>query len=83
MQILPEAEAVTDPDEDERWSRYPLGLIADPRSGDKGGNANVGIWVGTPDAWRWLRHAVTEERFKELVPESSESGSRPIRASPP
>ncbi len=49
----------------------PLGSVVNARSGDKGGSANVGIWVRTPDAWHWLRRTVTEQRFKELVPESS------------
>ena len=50
----------------------PLGRIANARSGDKGGSANVGIWVRNPDAWRWLRQTMTEQRFKELVPEASD-----------
>ena len=32
----------------------PLGTICGARSGDKGGNANVGLWVRTPEAYRWL-----------------------------
>ncbi|MGI5376250.1 acyclic terpene utilization AtuA family protein [Streptomyces sp. CA-251387] len=50
--------------------RAPLGLIAGARSGDKGGNANVGVWVRTDDAWRWLAHELTADRFQELIPES-------------
>ena len=50
----------------------PLGRIANARSGDKGGSANVGVWVRTPDAWRWLRDTMTEQRFKDLVPEAAE-----------
>ncbi|MFE6172877.1 acyclic terpene utilization AtuA family protein [Streptomyces sp. NPDC056464] len=48
----------------------PLGLVAGARSGDKGGNANVGVWVRTDDAWRWLAHELTADRFRELIPES-------------
>ena len=58
-------------DEDAEKVYVPLGLIANARSGDKGGSANVGIWVRTPDAWRWLSHELTVDRFKELLPESS------------
>ncbi|MEU9848956.1 acyclic terpene utilization AtuA family protein [Streptomyces sp. NPDC047985] len=47
----------------------PLGRIAGARSGDKGGDANVGVWVRDEDAWRWLAHELTVERFKELLPE--------------
>jgi hypothetical protein len=48
----------------------PLGLVAGARSGDKGGDANVGVWVRSDEAWRWLAHALTVERFRELIPES-------------
>ncbi|MEW2624896.1 acyclic terpene utilization AtuA family protein [Streptomyces sp. NPDC048106] len=50
--------------------RAPLGLVAGARSGDKGGNANVGVWARTDEAWRWLAHELTAERFRELIPES-------------
>ncbi|MFH9265961.1 acyclic terpene utilization AtuA family protein [Streptomyces sp. NPDC017546] len=51
--------------------RAPLGLIAGARSGDKGGDANVGVWVRDDDAWRWLAHELTVERLKELLPETA------------
>ncbi|MFC8097194.1 acyclic terpene utilization AtuA family protein [Streptomyces sp. NPDC057363] len=50
--------------------RAPLGLVAGARSGDKGGDANVGVWVRTDDAWRWLAHELTTDRFRELIPEA-------------
>jgi hypothetical protein len=50
--------------------RAPLGLVAGARSGDKGGNANVGVWVPTDRAWRWLVHELTADRFRELLPET-------------
>ncbi|RPF34361.1 acyclic terpene utilization AtuA family protein [Streptomyces sp. TLI_185] len=50
--------------------RAPLGLVAGARSGDKGGDANVGVWVRTDEAWRWLAHELTADRFRELLPES-------------
>ncbi|MFJ7192606.1 acyclic terpene utilization AtuA family protein [Streptomyces bacillaris] len=50
--------------------RAPLGLVAGARSGDKGGDANVGVWVRGDDAWRWLAHELTVERLKELLPET-------------
>ncbi|MFJ8858544.1 acyclic terpene utilization AtuA family protein [Streptomyces sp. NPDC102451] len=49
----------------------PLGRIAGARSGDKGGDANVGVWVTTDDAWRWLAHELTVARFQELLPETA------------
>lgn len=50
--------------------RAPLGLVAGARSGDKGGDANVGVWARTDEAWRWLAHELTTERFQQLLPES-------------
>jgi hypothetical protein len=50
--------------------RAPLGLVAGARSGDKGGNANVGVWARTDDAWRWLAHELTTDTFRSLLPES-------------
>ncbi|PJN34990.1 exopolyphosphatase [Streptomyces sp. CB02613] len=52
--------------------RAPLGLIAGARSGDKGGDANVGVWVRDDDAWRWLAHELSVERFQELLPETAD-----------
>ncbi|MFJ8918128.1 acyclic terpene utilization AtuA family protein [Streptomyces sp. NPDC102415] len=49
----------------------PLGRIAGARSGDKGGDANVGVWVRDDDAWRWLAHELTVARFQELLPETA------------
>ncbi|MFK0116537.1 acyclic terpene utilization AtuA family protein [Streptomyces sp. NPDC090994] len=48
----------------------PLGKVAGARSGDKGGDANVGVWVRSDDAWRWLAHELTADRFRELIPEA-------------
>ncbi|SEK79434.1 Protein of unknown function [Stigmatella aurantiaca] len=50
--------------------RVPLGRIAAARSGDKGGTANIGLWVRTDEAWRWLAHALTVEALRELLPEA-------------
>ena len=52
--------------------RVPLGLIAGARSGDKGGSANVGVWVRTDDQWRWLANALTVELLKDLLPETAD-----------
>ncbi|WP_395574105.1 acyclic terpene utilization AtuA family protein [Streptomyces sp. BK79] len=50
--------------------RAPLGLVAGARSGDKGGDANVGVWARGDDAWRWLAHELTVDRFRDLIPEA-------------
>lgn len=52
-------------------SRVPLGRVAGARSGDKGGDANVGVWVRTDEAYAWLVGFLTVERFRELVPEAA------------
>jgi hypothetical protein len=51
--------------------RVPLGTIAGARSGDKGGDANVGVWVRTPEQWQWLAHTLTVDRLRELLPETA------------
>ncbi|MFD9459977.1 acyclic terpene utilization AtuA family protein [Streptomyces sp. NPDC060027] len=50
--------------------RAPLGRVAGARSGDKGGNANVGVWARTDGAWRWLAHHLTTDTFRSLLPET-------------
>ncbi|TXS39372.1 acyclic terpene utilization AtuA family protein [Streptomyces sp. OR43] len=49
----------------------PLGLVAGARSGDKGGDANIGVWADGEEAWRWLAHELTVERLRELLPETA------------
>jgi hypothetical protein len=49
----------------------PLGRLVHARSGDKGGNANVGLWVRDPAAWPWLAATLTNERFRTLAPETA------------
>lgn len=51
--------------------RAPLGHVCAARSGDKGGNANVGLWVRTADRYDWLRQYLTVEVFRELLPEAA------------
>jgi hypothetical protein len=51
--------------------RVPLGAVCGARSGDKGGNANVGLWATDERAYAWLAHALTVDRARELVPEAA------------
>ncbi|MBJ8346529.1 acyclic terpene utilization AtuA family protein [Antrihabitans sp. YC2-6] len=51
--------------------RVPLGTIALARSGDKGGNANIGVWVRTDDQWRWLVNTLTTDELQRLLPEAA------------
>jgi len=50
----------------------PLGAIYGARSGDKGGNANLGVWARSPEAYRWLDAYLSVERLRELLPEMRE-----------
>lgn len=54
--------------------RVPLGRVVGARSGDKGGNANVGFWVRTDEAAAWLLAFLNEDRFRELLPEAEGLG---------
>ena len=48
----------------------PLGRVCAARSGDKGGNANVGLWTRDAAAYSWLRETLTVDRLSALLPES-------------
>jgi acyclic terpene utilization AtuA family protein len=51
--------------------RAPLGTVLGARSGDKGGDANLGVWARDEQGWRWLAHALTTEVLKRLLPEAA------------
>lgn len=49
---------------------HALGERFGARSGDKGGNANVGLWATTDGDYAWLCEWLTAERLGSLLPES-------------
>ncbi|MFD6935919.1 acyclic terpene utilization AtuA family protein [Streptomyces goshikiensis] len=51
--------------------RGPLGALVGARSGDKGGDANVGVWVESDAAWAWLHATLTVDAFQALLPETA------------
>ncbi|MFA9429530.1 acyclic terpene utilization AtuA family protein [Egicoccus sp. AB-alg2] len=52
--------------------QLPLGVLAGARSGDKGGIANVGLWVRNPDHYPWLLQvAGTADAVRRLLPEAA------------
>ena len=55
--VLPEGKKV----------RVPFGKAFATRSGDKGGNANLGVWAKTPEAYSFLDAYLTVERLKQLL----------------
>ncbi|MFS3128413.1 acyclic terpene utilization AtuA family protein [Nocardioides sp. Bht2] len=59
--------------------RMPLGTFVHARSGDKGGDANLGLWVSADGEIsdelylarvNWLAKLITPDRIRELVPEA-------------
>jgi hypothetical protein len=50
-------------------TRAPLGRVVGTRSGDKGGNANLGVFARSDEAWAWLDGFLSLERLRALLPE--------------
>ena len=74
-ELLPVSEpAPPAPLPDGPTRRVPLGTIAGARSGDKGGDANIGVWVRTDEQWRWLANTLTVAALKRLLPETADLG---------
>lgn len=48
----------------------PIGRIVGARSGDKGGDANLGVWARTDAAYDWLARFLTTDRLRALIPEA-------------
>ncbi|MDT4903120.1 MAG: hypothetical protein QOH52_1136 [Pseudonocardiales bacterium] len=65
-------EAAPPPRTDDELLLAPLGEIVHARSGDKGGDANLGVWVRDRDAWDWLKSALTVDELRRLLPEAEE-----------
>ena len=63
-----------------------LGDVVGARSGDKGGNANVGVWIPEPGVgpsaglgpddvaarYAWLERWLTPDKVRELLPEAAD-----------
>ena len=58
--------------------RAPLGSFVHARSGDKGGDANLGLWVMHDGSEKydarvtWLTKLITPRKVRELLPEAAE-----------
>lgn len=59
--------------------RMPLGTFVHARSGDKGGDANIGLWVtrdGPSELYdarvTWLAKLISSRKVRELIPEAQE-----------
>ncbi|HEU0171283.1 MAG TPA: acyclic terpene utilization AtuA family protein [Acidimicrobiales bacterium] len=49
----------------------PLGRVVGARSGDKGGNANLGVFVRSDEGWAWLDDFLTTDELRALLPETA------------
>ena len=56
----------------------PLGQLFGARSGDKGGNANLGIFARSDEAFAWLDGFLSVEELGRLLPEVTSSHRRTI-----
>ena len=63
----PWAEAHPGPTE-----RVPIGTIVGARSGDKGGDANLGVFARSDAAFAWLSGFLTVDRLRRLLPEAAD-----------
>jgi hypothetical protein len=52
-------------------ARVPLGVLLGARSGDKGGDANVGLWADEDEVAAWLQRELTIDAFRALLPEAT------------
>ena len=50
----------------------PIGAVFGARSGDKGGNANLGLWAPDETSYLWLAEILTVGMLKRLLPEVDE-----------
>jgi hypothetical protein len=69
---VPAAPVVPPPPPPGPTVRVPLGAVAGARSGDKGGNANVGLWTRDDATFAWLAAELTSDRVRQLLPEAAE-----------
>lgn len=53
-------------------TRIPFGRLFGTRSGDKGGNANCGVWARSDEAYSFLHEYLTAEEFKRLLPDMAD-----------
>ncbi|MFT5223127.1 MAG: hypothetical protein ACI867_001437, partial [Glaciecola sp.] len=58
--------------DDEEARMVPLGTLLGARSGDKGGNANVGLWARDDEAAAWLAQVATADWVRTLLPEAAD-----------
>ncbi|MGV0739755.1 acyclic terpene utilization AtuA family protein [Mycobacterium syngnathidarum] len=55
----------------------PLGRVLGSRSGDKGGNATLGVWARDDTTYTWLSAWLDENRWRDLLPQAAGLELRP------
>jgi len=65
--VAPAADPV-----DEAVTMAPIGRVVGTRSGDKGGDANLGVYARTDDGWAWVDGFLTADKIHELLPETAD-----------
>lgn len=70
-EVIPPAAGPTSTPPAGATTRAPIGRVVGARSGDKGGNANVGVFARSDDAWAWLDSFLTVECLQTLLPETA------------
>jgi Acyclic terpene utilisation family protein AtuA len=59
-------------DIDGKVTKRPLGDLFGARSGDKGGNANLGVFARSDDGYAWLEDFLTVDQLRALMPTETE-----------
>ncbi|NUP45377.1 MAG: exopolyphosphatase, partial [Streptomyces sp.] len=54
-----------------RTVRLPLGTLVGARSGERCGDATVGVWARDERSHRWLRDYLDVPRLRSLLPETA------------
>ncbi len=67
VDVAPAAEAPAGPTEP-----MPIGRIVGTRSGDKGGDANLGVYARNDAGWAWLDATLTVDLLRQLLPETAD-----------
>ncbi|MEP6786363.1 MAG: acyclic terpene utilization AtuA family protein [Sphingomonadales bacterium] len=62
-------EQVLAPEPEAGTVEVALGRLFGTRSGDKGGNANIGVWAPDEKSYEWLSAFLTIERLKAILPD--------------
>ena len=64
--------ATVDPTASGPTTPTPLGRLVGTRSGDKGGDANLGVYARNDAGWAWLDGALTVDEIRRLLPETAD-----------